>query len=75
MNEYVPTTDDLRKAWVEHTWAYGGTVIAKREFDRWLAQVKADAWDEGYRAGWSDGGDANVAGLDPDDEHHNPYRS
>lgn len=42
-DRYRPTTDDIRTAW------YGMTrnVVS---FDRWLAEVKSEAWDNGYRA-------------------------
>jgi hypothetical protein len=58
MSEYTPTTGEVR-GW------YLGLGIAGRaelssecanEFDRWLASVKADVWDEcaqeAYALGW-----------------------
>lgn len=53
MSEYVPTTDEIRYR-VEHDWApYGDG-----SFDAWLAahdaQVKAEAWDEGWKRGFRD---------------------
>lgn len=33
---------------------YRGELLSARDFDRWLAQVKADAWDEGYGTGVHD---------------------
>lgn len=62
MNEYTPTTDEVRinyigttpefaaeKPWQEHRPA---------EFDRWLdahdAEVREEAWDEGWERGRSD---------------------
>lgn len=57
-------------------WPCGDPDVARTaaliEADR--REGQAVAWDEGYAAGWSDGGDANCAGLDHEDEHHNPYR-
>lgn len=42
------------------------------EFDRWLAEVKADAWDEGHDAATDEAPD----GVWPDAwiDAHNPYR-
>lgn len=49
-NEYTPTTKQVREAW--GYWRHDPGVlpedVAFAEFDRWLAQVKADAWREGY---------------------------
>jgi hypothetical protein len=53
----------------------GSSNGARRLLDKIAPAIAARAWDEGYNAGWSDGGDANCAGLDPDDEHLNPYRA
>lgn len=39
---FTPTTREVMWAYEVH----GDSV----EFDRWLDQVKADAWDEGYNA-------------------------
>ena len=30
--------------------AYSGELLSAREFDSWLARVKADAWDESSKA-------------------------
>ena len=52
MNDYTPSTDEIR-----HYWAVQGVKRAPRraersvEFDRWLAKIKAEAWDEGFDAG------------------------
>ena len=45
---------------------------AKTAFDRWLAGVKAQAWDEGFDAGRDDLGAAQVAIEHGEDK--NPYR-
>lgn len=58
MNGYAPRMDEIRK------WAITGAVaegyvphISATEFDRWLAahdaEVKAEAWDEGWNSGTS----------------------
>ena len=61
MSEYKPTEDEVREEW-----AYGaqdldmdGNVVVSldegfAQFDRFIATVKADAWDEGYRQGVDD---------------------
>lgn len=68
MTGYTPNTEEIKEAWNrrydgEHTSA----PRAEREkydaeFDRWLAEhdreVKAQARDEGYNAGWDDGRNA-----------------
>lgn len=47
-DRYVPTTEEVRDAWRNSTFdALDGT-----EFDRWLADVKAEAWEEGERVGY-----------------------
>lgn len=58
MSEYTPTTDEMRSMILEfgeliavsrHEPEYRDRLIT--EFDRWLAEVKADAFNEGYVAG------------------------
>lgn len=46
MSEYTPSTDEVRGAWIALT--YNNT---PEEFDRWLAVVKAEAWEEGKEYG------------------------
>ena len=41
--EYVTTTEEVRDFISKTVWSVA-------EFDRWLEQVKADAWDEGRNA-------------------------
>ena len=47
MSEYTPTTEEVRNALIRSApldeWELRGT-----QFDRWLADVKAQAWEEGY---------------------------
>ena len=52
-NEYTPTTEQVREAWrtARHDPGVLPDDVAFAEFDRWLAQVKADAWHEGYNDG------------------------
>jgi hypothetical protein len=77
------TEADVKTAAAAYLAALGGNlepdshdlaVLFPAVLDAVAGSIAARAWDRGYSAGWSDGGDANVAGLDPDDEHHNPYR-
>lgn len=42
---YTPTTEEVRSYYRPSSDTCGA------EFDRWLTQVKADAWDEGWRDG------------------------
>lgn len=54
---YTPSTGDMRHYWVVQG-VKRQSKRAKRaaEFDRWLAQVKAEAWEEGansiFLANW-----------------------
>ena len=64
MNDYTPTIDNIRRAWA---W-WRKPMLARRhyfpdeealfevtdlELDRWLQQVKAEAWDEGAETAWN----------------------
>ena len=61
---YTPTTNEVRKRY-----SRGYLTEHVQEFDRWLAEVKADAWQDGayYIAGRDN---ELVAKADAD----NPYR-
>jgi hypothetical protein len=48
MSEYTPTTKRVREA-------YALFDEDEAEFDRWLAGVKAKAWDQGGVAGYDAG--------------------
>ena len=47
MDDYTPSTEDVRES---YTYFRGTipTVEHEAEFDRWLNEVRAEAWDEGY---------------------------
>ena len=47
MDDYTPTTLEVRES---YTYFRGTipTVEHEAEFDRWLNEVKAEAWDDGY---------------------------
>ena len=55
MSDYVPTVGELRQAYVEASGAsmaqesYYAEQVA--EFERGIARIKAEAWDEGMDAG------------------------
>jgi hypothetical protein len=58
MSEYTPDTASLRYAWRKYrdqVAAKGNMSAYSTEFDSWLAghdaEVKADAWDEGFYRG------------------------
>ena len=46
MSEYIPTTEEVRNRYLSEVFPED-----EAEFDRWLAQIKAEAWDEGFDAG------------------------
>ncbi len=67
MTDYTPTTEEVYRA------HWRGTPMRSEDglrehvaLDRWLAEVKADAWEEGYEQSIAD----NYAGLP---NAHNPY--
>ena len=75
MCDYTPTTEEVRGAYEGQLIKVGDNAYqlldeahAKAEFDRWLAEIKAEAWEEGYAHGNADA--FTEARLDRD----NPYR-
>ncbi len=57
MSDYTPTTEEVRQGWrtVKDGKFYVKELpIESDEFDRWLAEVKAQVWDKGYEAGLTD---------------------
>lgn len=75
MSDYVPTVGELRQAYVE---ASGATVAQESyyaeqvaEFERGIARIKAEAWDEGAQAGSADARAVNPGYPAPTP---NPYR-
>lgn len=57
MSDYTPNEAAVIAAYVD--WAVVSdrevdTSEAAHEFDRFIADVKADAWDEGLQAGWEE---------------------
>lgn len=54
-DKYVPDHEMVRECWID--WSAGrgiGRKTAHEEFERFIADVKADAWDEGLQAGWEE---------------------
>jgi hypothetical protein len=45
VSDYTPTTEEVRTGYSTATY---DDDKAGEEFDRWLAEVKAQAWEEGY---------------------------
>ena len=86
MTEYTPTTKAIRDCYVFADEGLDGSLrsperLLHAEFDRWLAGVKADAWDEGKRAeeiGWThvyDGHPVREGETCDECIVSNPYRS
>ena len=48
MTDYTPTTEEIRLRYSDSR-HWGEELDA--QFDRWLAEVKAQAWEKGYDAG------------------------
>ena len=75
MSDYVPTVGELLQAYVEVSGAsmaqesYYAEQVA--EFERGLARIKAEAWDEGAQAGSADARAVNPGYPAPTP---NPYR-
>ena len=65
MTEYTPTTEEVRLA--AETTTLDESTLPGGEFDRWLNEIRAEAWDEGYQEAnsdlWREGG-----------REGNPYR-
>lgn len=67
---YTPDEFNVRMVW--GTTGIGPDDDLNAEFDRFIAKVKAEAWDEGYGAG-------ELCGLTAEQPDHacpiNPYRN
>lgn len=73
MTDYMPTTDDVRDAYQGRLVKTGPSSYelvdekqADAEFDRWLDEVKAQAWEEGWMRCVSMSEDSELSA--------NPYR-
>ena len=81
MSEYTPTTEVVRHAVAFERERLGEPRPIKPEaFNRWLKQVKAEAWEEGYSASESewmhtlDGPPVPEGEKCPECSKGNPYR-
>lgn len=54
MSDYTPTAEDVRDIYVSFPCDRHSPAFYEAAFDRWLAEVKAAAWDEGHAAGRED---------------------
>src|SRR5690606_35302652 len=54
-DKYVPDHEMVRECWIDWSASCGiGRKTAHEEFERFIADVKADAWDDGLQAGWEE---------------------
>lgn len=83
-DEYTPTTEEVRARYNADEFGYSAALDDPcPEFDRWLATVKASAWEEGRKFGYQDaqahhGSGVEGAGCGPDSWDctcQNPYRA
>ena len=65
MSDYTPTTEQIRD---DYALLAGVVRPRHQQFDRWLAGVKAQAWEKGYAAGDADAHTENRLNSP------NPYR-
>ena len=68
--DYTPTTEEVRRGYVSLSKLNLQDpyhAIVSEWFDRWLAEVKAQIWDEAYTEGYRHG----TCDVEPSD---NPYR-
>jgi len=56
VSEYTPEEGEVwgaYKFWLQQ-WSDKTVEEITAEFDRWLAEVKAQVWEEGYNAKWAE---------------------
>ena len=65
MDDYTPSTEDVRES---YTYFRGAIPLVEHEaeFERWLNEVKAEAWEVGANAGYEEA----LLGHEP---MRNPY--
>jgi len=68
VSDYIPTTEEVRMYYKHPEGSKIAWFVTPVEFDRWLAEVKAQAWEEGL--------EAKFKRLEDDDSISlpNPYR-
>ena len=66
MSDFTPTTPMIRTGYMRD-----GRERKQRadDFDRWLDNIRAEAWEEGWRTGYADGAHYDDPRITP-----NPYR-
>ena len=69
MEDFTPTTEDVRLIWIISQTG----CKARAEFDRWLNEVKAEAWDEGAIFGVRDQHGTVDTYIRDAIERRNPY--
>jgi len=60
MSDHTPSTEDMEEQFVAGAMVTGFAYTrneARTDFDQWLAEVKAEAWEEGAQAAWLRTGD------------------
>ena len=74
--DYTPTTEEVRNGYVGAGSEPNPYVSEdeRAEFDCWLAEVKAQAWKEGFDAGEKDYAVHSLTGQWDTDCTPNPYR-
>ena len=55
MSDRLPIAERIREAFMDGAFTYEWSLENGEVFDRWLAEVKAEAWDEGFTEGLGDG--------------------
>lgn len=85
MDDYTPSTEEVKtdylnmQSFVADEKDIDANYRALMKFNRWLASVRADAWDEGYATRTEYERGIVAAYLDDADEYisapANPYRS
>lgn len=79
---YVPDWTDIRDRYALHTSVHTGATVdeARRDAERGIAKIRAEAWDEGQEAGWGEAQEQWViSGMVGDLHKHsttpNPHRA
>lgn len=71
MNDYTPSEDQVRAAYVQfaHDDLCLHLDMAREDARRAIAKIKADAWTEGYRAGYEHGDPMGDTDFPPPNPH------
>lgn len=76
MSDRLTVAERIREAFMDGAFTYERSLKNGEVFDRWLAQVKAEAWDEGFNAGEGEAyeHEARLQWSMPHTCAKNPYR-